>query len=106
MELQTLRRRGAAISSLTPRWVANRPMRVPWLVYTDAATHPPKICALLFAGTADQTSLRGQWTDDVSSEWSFLFRRTALIFGLELLALVAFVDSAAPQLGGSASGST
>ena len=98
LELHNLRWWYDIISAMSPRWVTTRPTRVPWIAYTDAATNPPKICALLFEGTASSPLLSGCWTDDVPRQWVQLFHRTALIFGLELLALVAFFEQAAPDL--------
>ena len=100
LESFTLRWWESTIRSLQPRWVTDRPTSVPWLVYTDAATHPPKLCALLFNATARETDLVGEWTADVFEQRCFLFRHTALIFGLELLAVVAFFEQLAPKLAG------
>lgn len=86
--------------SMAPRWVAIRPTKAPWIVYTDTATHPHKISALLFDGGASSISLAGQWADDVPQNWVHLLRKTSLIFGLELLASVAFVEQVAPRLAG------
>ena len=100
LEIHILKWWEITIRSLASRWVTSRPRLAPWLVYTDAATNPPKICALLFKGDALTPQLHGEWVSSVDPPWCNLFRSTNLILGLELLALVAFFEIAAPQLRG------
>ena len=100
LELHTLRWWEVTIRSLTPRRVCTLPKSVKWILYTDAATNPPRICALLFEGTTSTTQLWGEWASDVPIAWCNIFHRTNLILGLELLALVAFFEQLAPRLSG------
>ena len=51
-EKSVFRWRKEVIAERTPRTAAPRPRRPLWIVYTDAATNPPMMCALLFTGTA------------------------------------------------------
>ena len=39
------------------------------MVYTDSATHPPKLRALLFNATDREADPVGEWTADVSEHW-------------------------------------
>lgn len=71
-----------------------------WIVYTDAATGPPSLCALLFDGKAKSSQLRTECSDRAPVTWSYLFRKTALIVGLELIALLAYFEDFAPSLRG------
>lgn len=86
------------ISDFAPRLARNRPARADWLIYTDAATDPTKLCALLIRGDCSRPSLDTLATARVDAPWIYLFRHTALIYGLELLALVAFFELQAPLL--------
>ena len=89
------------IADFTPRLAKVRPARADWLIYTDAATDPAKLCALVFRGDRTYPVLDTLATAKVDTPWIYLFRHTALIFGLELLALVAFFELRAPFLRGS-----
>ena len=89
---------GAAISSISLQWAENRLKRFPWLVYTNAAAHHRNQRFLLFDGSANRTITRGQCAADASPEWRRLFRRAAVIFGLELLSRVAIVEELPPRL--------
>ena len=60
-----------------------------WAIYTDAASEPPAICALLFDGKSTRPRLMKECAANVPVTWPYLFRRTNLIYGLELLALLA-----------------
>ena len=75
------------------------PPTLDWLLYTDAASNPPCICALLFVPRKGTNGLDSQRVAFVRP-WAQLFRQTCLIFGLELLALAAFVEDFAPHLAG------
>ena len=75
-----------------------RPSRANWLIYTDAATDPAMLRALLFRGDCDRPSLHTLATARADVPWCYLFRHTALVFGLELLALVSFFELRAPFL--------
>ena len=70
-----------------------------WLLYTDAATNPPCICALLFDPRKAVAGLDTQRVAYVRP-WTQLFKQTCLIFGLGLLALAAFVEDHGPRLAG------
>ena len=89
------------IADFTPRPAGVRPSRADWLIYTDAATDPANLCALLFRGDRSRPTLDTLATARVDTQWIYLFRHTALIYGLELLALVAFFELRAPFLRGS-----
>ena len=71
-----------------------------WLVYTDAATTPPRILALRCRGNAKTPRLDSSLSMDVDPAWVYHFRATCLIFGLELLALVEFLEDEAGRLSG------
>ena len=73
--------------------------RFGWLVYTDAATNPPCLCALLFDMKKRPSELDTVLTA-FARPWNLLFKRTCLIFGLELLALAAFLEEKVPFLAG------
>ena len=89
------------IADFTPRVARARPSRANWLIYTDADTGPDMLCALLFRGDCDRPSLDTLAADRADVPRCYLFRHTALIFGLELLALVSFFELKAPFLRGS-----
>ena len=91
-----------SIADFTPRLATPRPRRPGWLIYTDAATDPPSLCALLFEGrrpTPRQRTLCASTRVPVT--WPNLFRLTSLIYGLGLLSIVLFVEDWAPILQGS-----
>ena len=71
-----------------------------WIVYTDAATTPPRICALRFRGSESTPSLAPQLSSAVPTVWAYRFRSTCPIFGLGLLAMVAFLEDEASELAG------
>ena len=88
------------IADFTPRIAVSRSQIADWIIYTDAATDPPSLCALLFDGKAKSPQLRTECSSRAPVTWSYLFRTTALIYGLELLASVAYFEDFAPQLRG------
>ena len=71
-----------------------------WLVYTDAGASHLYLCALRFKGTADEPRLVSQLASAAPAVWAYHFRSTCLIFSLELLYLVAFLEDEAPGLAG------
>ena len=91
-ERTTLFWRADVISECTPLGfavpISSRPDD---LLYTDAAANPPCICALL---SNPNSSVVRPITLLVAfaRPWIRLFKATCLIFGLELLALVAFFE--------------
>ena len=101
LERGNLSWRFAVIADFTPRLARVRPTRADWLIYTDAATDPPRLCALLFRGDCSFPLLDTLASASVDLPWLYLFRHTALIFGLELLALVAFFELKSPFLRGT-----
>ena len=96
-ERGAFRRRSSVISDFTHRIATPRPSRTDWLIYTDASSTPFRLCAMLFRGASASPSLHTQCSADVDVTWPYLLRRTNLIFGLELLALVLFFDDSAPS---------
>ena len=56
--------------------------------------------AILFDGSAPHPSCVGQYVADVSEAWMGLFNDTSLIYGIELLVLVAIVEHLVPLLQG------
>ena len=62
-----------------------------WLVYADAATSHPRMCASRFKGGEGRPRAVHQLSSAVPTAWVYLFRSTFLIFGLELLDFVAFL---------------
>ena len=93
--------RARAISDFTPRLDIPRPRHPDWLIYTDAATDPPPLCALLFEGRRPTPRLRALCASTrVPATWQYLFRLTSLIYGLELLAIVLFMEDWVPFLQG------
>ena len=99
--------RAQAIADFTPRLDIHRPHRPDWLIYTDAAADPPALCALLFAGRRSFPRRRIQCAStSVPVSWPHLFRLTSLISGLELSALVLFMEDWALSFGEAAVGST
>ena len=89
-----------AIRSLTPRVCRPCSHSCDWIVYTDSATSPPHICALCFHGKSETPRLSAELSMEVDPSWVYHFRPTCLIFGLELIALVSFLDDAAEKLVG------
>ena len=71
-----------------------------WIVYTDAATTPPRICALRFQGASQTPRLVQTLSPAVPLAWMRHFRSTCLIFGLEIMALAAFLGGSAAELDG------
>ena len=62
---------------------------------------PPRLCALRFIGDVRETQPVHQLSSSVPTVWSYLFRSTCLIFGLGILALVAFLEETAAAMEGS-----
>ena len=93
--------RARAISDFAPRLAIPRTRRPDWLIYTDAATDPTAMCALLFECRRSSPRLRLLCASTrVPGTWPRLFRWNSLIFGLELLALALFMEDCAPFLRG------
>ena len=88
------------IEEFTPRVAVPRPIRPHWILYTDAATSARLLCAVLFVGDCSRPQIKACCTSAASIPWVHLFRHTALIYGLELLALVAFFEDWGPRLAG------
>ena len=101
LERTNLSWRQQIIAYCAPRLARTRPARADWLIYTDAATDHAKLCALLFRGDFSRPSIDTLATARVDNPWIYLFRRNSLIFGLDLLALVAFFELRVPCLRGS-----
>ena len=89
------------VEDCTPRVATPRPRRPHWIIYTDAATDPPLLCALLFHGGRSSPALHTVCSARAPLIWSYFFRHTALIYGLEMLALVLFFEDSADLLRGS-----
>ena len=89
------------IEEFTPRISVPRPLRPHWILYTDAATSTRLLCAVLFHGDSSTPHIKACCTSAAPIPWEYLFRHTTLIYGLELLALVAFFEDWAPRLAGS-----
>ena len=89
------------ISAPPPRrTVVSRSAVADRLIYTDAATSPPRICALRFEGKSRPPVLNTLRAARVPTVWLYLSRHTCLIYGLELLALVAYFEDHAPSMRG------
>ena len=88
------------LADFSPRLATPRPKRPHWLIYTDAATNPPRLCALIFPGSKSTPDLQFLFSSSAAVSWTYLFRWTNLIFGLELLALVLLFEDHAPFLAG------
>ena len=86
------------IEDCTPRVATPRPRRPHWIVYTDAATTPPMLCALLFHGGRSTPVLHTACSARAPAIWPYFSRPTALIYGLEMLALVLFFEDYAAFL--------
>ena len=89
------------IEEFRPRIAIPRPPRPHWILYTDAATSTRLLCAILLHGDSSSPRIKDCCTTAAPLPWEYLFRHTALIYGLELLALVAFFEDWAPILSGS-----
>ena len=100
-EKSVFRWRKEVIEERIPRLAAPRPRRPHWISYTDAATNHPILCALLFRGGRASPDLYTACAARAPLIWSYFFRFTALIYGLELLALVLFFGDHATFLKGS-----
>ena len=94
----------SAIGNFSPRLAVPRPPRPRWILYTDAATNRLELRALLFRGDKRHPALRTFWSDSASVPRLYLSRRATLIFGLELLSLVAFCEDWGPSYEEDASG--
>ena len=106
LESSTMSRRLRIIAEFARRLSVPRPSRADWLIYTDAATEPATLRALLFRGDSDTPSLDACCSQRTAVTWDYLFRTTSLIYGLELLALVAFCEDHAPRLRAAVDGFT
>ena len=91
----------AVIADFTPRIAVPRPIHPHWIIYTDAASTPAQLCALLFKGGTSEIRLVKQCSAPASAVWHYLFRYTNLIYGIELFSLVLFFEDWAPLLKGS-----
>ena len=89
------------VEEFRPRIAIPRPIRPHWILYTDAATSTRLLCAVLFHGDSSTPRIKVCCDSAAPIPWVHLFRHTALIYGLELLALVAFFEDWAPRLSGS-----
>ena len=98
-ERSVFSRRCEIITSFTPSICRPLSRKFDWPLYTDAATNPPCSCALLFNPWKASISLDSQLAAFVRP-WTHLFKLTCLIFGLDLLALAAFVEDFGPWLAG------
>lgn len=87
------------IIAFSPRICRPLSTKFDWLIYTDAASNPPNICALLFDPKTGKAKLDTIKTAFVRP-WAHVFKKTCLIFGLELLALTACMEDWAPFLAG------
>ena len=100
-EKLVFRRWKEVIEECAPRISIPRPRRPRWIIYTDAAATPPMLCALLFRGGRSSPVLHTACEARAPTIWSYFFRFAALIYGLELLALVLFFEDHAAFLKGS-----
>ena len=91
---------GAPFALFNPRICRPCAHRRNWLAYTDSATSHPRICALRFRGSDSTPHQAAQHSTAVPTVWLYQFRQTCLIFGLELLTLVAFLQDEAAGLAG------
>ena len=89
------------IADSPPRLDIPRLLRPDWDIYTDAASKPPMICALLSEWRRSSPQLRLLCSARVAVTWSYLLRWTSLIFGLGVLDLVLFSEDWPPFLRGS-----
>ena len=89
------------IASLQPR-IPRSPGRAPnFVIYTDAATSSGKIASLLFKGEQLPPKVLIQAASRAPRFWTRHFRPKNLIFGLEMLAPLAFVWMIREKLKGS-----
>ena len=87
-------RRASIIAEFAPpRRVRPRPLKPDWVVYSDPSSTMARICALLFRGRRSSPDLHTCRVSRADVVWIYLFRRTDLIYGMELLALALFDDS-------------
>ena len=91
-EMASFTRRRSAISSFNPRIFRPCSSRCGWVSYTDAATNPPRICDRQSDGMYGRPVLELKMSSPVPAAWISHFKSTCLIFGSELLALVAFLE--------------
>ena len=100
LERDSLRWWDEVASEFAPRLAIPRSARADWLIYTDAATEPTTICALIPHGNSSSPQLDTCYDQRLSAARGYLFRHTALIYGMELLSLVAFFETHSPRLRG------
>ena len=77
---------------LTPRTRLSR-----WVAYTAAAASSSILCALLFDPAANSPTIHTSRISRRPVVWGYLFRLTARIIGLELLAIAAFIEESPPR---------
>ena len=85
------------LASFAPRPLPHRPIYIRRIAYADAATSSSAIFALLFDSSAAAPTIHQSWTARSHTTWGYLFRNTARIIGLELLATLAFIEEFAPR---------
>ena len=90
------------MDSYAPRVFRPRYPSFDRLIYKDSATTPPKMRALLFDGHCRHPSLLYNLSVDAPCNWMSFFKKTCLIFGMELLAPVATLGGHGPSLSGLA----
>ena len=100
MELQTLRLWESGVIALAPRWFASRPLKAPRQPTLTQPRAPPRFPPCFSDCEADRVRLQCQWATDVSSGRRIIFGREDLIGGLQVLAIVDFVDDLPPELEG------
>lgn len=100
LERATFIWRSSAVAGFIPRTAKPKPPKAVWLIYTDAASTPPRLRGLLFKGNSDRPDIRALCSDSMEVAWSYLFRYTNLIFGVELLSIVLFLEEWGPILRG------
>ena len=96
----TLECRRSIIADLAPRIAVSRSPITGRTIYTDAAKTPPVICGLLPNGMSKHPQPETQRSAHVPATWPYLFRRTALIYGLGPLSSVAYFEDHAPSMRG------
>lgn len=105
-ELTTFQMRAAIIGDFEPLVCSPCSSRCDWVVYTDASTSPPRICALQFHGPARHHQLEIQLSSAVPVTRAAFLKTTCLIFGSVLLSLVTFLEERAPPWSDVPFGST
>ena len=95
---RTLEWRRRIIADFAPRIAVSLSPIADWVIYTDAASEPPAICARLFGAKSKRPKMKKECAAGVPVTWPYLFRKTTLIYGLELLSILAFFDDHAPSL--------